>query len=153
MSIYQAAISWQRQANEAFIDAKYSRAHIWSFDGGAIVEASSSPSVVPLPYSVEHHVDPEEAYVASISSCHMLFFLHFAAKAKLVVESYIDNASGIMARNAQGNMAMVEVTLKPQVTWYQPELINDKAIAELHHQAHQSCFIANSVNTLIKIEH
>lgn len=153
MSTYQAAISWQRHPNEAFIDAKYSRAHTWSFDGGAIVAASSSPSVVPLPYSVEHHVDPEEAYVASLSSCHMLFFLHFAAKAGLIVESYIDKASGIMARNAHGNMAMVEVTLKPQITWQHPQRVNEKVLSELHHQAHCACFIANSVNTLIKIEH
>ncbi|ESP94295.1 MULTISPECIES: OsmC family protein [Pseudoalteromonas] len=152
MSIYQATIFWQRQSEEVFIDAKYSRAHKWSFDGGATIDASSSPSVVPLPFSKPDNVDPEEAFVASLSSCHMLFFLHFAAKSGYIVESYEDSATGIMSNNAHGKMAMTEVILKPRIKWQQPESIDKQTVDNLHHQAHEACFIANSVYTEIKVE-
>jgi organic hydroperoxide reductase OsmC/OhrA len=92
MSEYTAQILWQRDEQERFLDQKYSRAHLWSFDGGASIKASSSPSIVPLPYSVEENVDPEEAFIASLSSCHMLFFLQLAAKNKLIVDKYVDQA-------------------------------------------------------------
>ncbi|KZN44474.1 OsmC family protein [Pseudoalteromonas luteoviolacea] len=152
MSIHTAIISWHRQPNEAFTDAKYNRAHTWRFDGGLEVAASSSPSVVPLPYSEPNNVDPEEAYVASLSSCHMLFFLHFAAQSGLIIESYIDNASGVMGKNTHGKTAITDVILKPQITWHHASQIDEQIISELHHQAHNSCFIANSVNTRIRVE-
>lgn len=115
MSHYFATIKWQRHQDEKFIDNCYSRAHIWQFDGGEIVKASSSPHVVPLPYSVAANVDPEEAFIASISSCHMLFFLSIAAKRKYIIESYTDEASGIMQADENNRVAMTEVTLKPAI--------------------------------------
>src|ERR1700759_4210806 len=114
MSSYSATIRWFRKPGEAFLDGRYSRAHRWSFDGGAVVPASSSPSVVRVPLSDPAGVDPEEALVASLSSCHMLFFLDFAKKDGLVVESYEDVAEGAMGKGADGRVAMTVVTLKPQ---------------------------------------
>ncbi|KZN69813.1 OsmC family protein [Pseudoalteromonas luteoviolacea] len=152
MAKYIAQISWQRSQHDAFIDQKYSRVHTWAFDGGAKVEASASPTIVPLPYSDEAHIDPEEAYVASLSSCHMLFFLHFAAKAGLTVDSYVDSAEGIMSHNAQGKLAMTQVILKPQVTWQAGSSVTEKTLNLLHHQAHEACFLANSVHTDIQIK-
>jgi len=152
MAEHTATISWQRANDELFTDQKYSRAHQWDFDGGACVAASPSPHIVPLPYSVAANVDPEEAFVASLSSCHMLFFLQLAAKQQFVVDRYTDNACGLMGKDAQGKMSMTKVTLRPQVkfsgdgqpTWAQLE--------KLHHQAHELCFIANSVKTEVVTE-
>lgn len=150
MSNYSAIVRWQKQPEETFIDNRYSRAHQWQFDGGAVVAASSSPEVVPLPYSVEANVDPEEAFIASLSSCHMLFFLSLAAKKRWVVSRYVDHAVGVMAKNSQGKIAMTEVTLKPQI-----DFIGDSPTAEqieaLHHQAHELCFIANSVTADVRV--
>ena len=115
MSEYFAKVRWLRSENEVYIDNKYSRGHEWEFDGGVTVPASASPHVVPLPYSVEANVDPEEAFVASLSSCHMLFFLMIAAKKKFVVDEYIDDAVGVMEKDAEGKMAMTRVTLRPQI--------------------------------------
>src|SRR5690606_40188844 len=114
MSTPTATVAWVRR-DEPFVDNKYSRAHEWRFDGGAKVPASSSPHVVPLPYSDESAVDPEEAFVASLSSCHMLFFLAFAAKAGYLVDSYVDDAEGHMARDDAGRMWVAEVVLRPRV--------------------------------------
>ena len=100
MSEYSAKVVWKRQPEEAFSDNKYSRGHSWKFDGGAVVAASSAPSIVPPPYSVEANVDPEEAFIASLSSCHMLFFLAIAGKRGFVIDQYIDNAIGIMEKDA-----------------------------------------------------
>ena len=130
-------------------DRRYSRAHWWEFDGGVRVPASSSPHVVPLPWSVAEHVDPEEAFVAAISSCHMLTFLWLAARAGYRVESYRDEAVGIMEANARARQAISRVTLQPLVQFggeRQPDLA---ALEQLHHQAHGECFIANSVTTVI----
>ncbi|MDO6764438.1 OsmC family protein [Agarivorans sp. 1_MG-2023] len=148
MSKYCATIEWQRQEHENYTDNQYSRGHLWHFDGGQSVPASSSPHVVPLPHSVEANVDPEEAFVASLSSCHMLFFLSIAAKNRLVVNSYVDQAVGIMAMNEHGKMAMTEVILNPKVSFADKE-INFTKLEKMHHQAHQQCFIANSVTTKI----
>ncbi|MGY5450488.1 OsmC family protein [Agarivorans sp. MS3-6] len=148
MSEYTATVEWQRQADETYINNHYSRAHWWHFDGGQSVPASSSPHVVPLPYSVEGNVDPEEAFVASLSSCHMLFFLSIAAKNRLVVDSYVDNAVGVMALNDQGLMAMIEVKLNPKVSFANKDISLAK-LEKMHHQAHQQCFIANSVTSKI----
>ncbi|WOX51977.1 OsmC family protein [Aeromonas sp. CD] len=147
MSEYGAIISWQRGASEPFVDQGYSRAHWWEFDGGVRVPASSSPHVVPLPWSVAENVDPEEAFVAAISSCHMLTFLWLAARAGYLVESYRDEAVGIMEANARGRQAITRVTLQPLVQFggeRQPDLA---VLEQLHHQAHEECFIANSVTT------
>lgn len=149
MSEYSATISWLRGASEPFVDQRYSRAHWWGFDGGVRVPASSSPHVVPLPWSVAEHVDPEEAFVAAISSCHMLTFLWLAARAGYRVESYRGEAVGIMEANARGRQAITRVTLQPLVQFggeRQPDLA---VLEQLHHQAHEECFIANSVTTVI----
>ena len=114
MSEYRATISWQLAEDDDFVTSEYSRGHEWQFDGGVVVPASSSPHVVPIPNSVEANVDPEEAFVASLSSCHMLFFLSIAAKRRLIVERYVDDASGIMEPNEEQRLAMTRVTPSAQ---------------------------------------
>ena len=152
MSIYFAQVNWTKQDNENYLDNKYSRAHTWSFDGGAVIPASSSPHIVPLPYSVEANVDPEEAFIASISSCHMLFFLSIAAKNKLVVKCYEDNAEGVMEKDTQGNISITKVTLKPKVVFSAQTQPEYELLEQMHHQAHQQCFIANSVKADVVTE-
>ncbi|KPH93113.1 peroxiredoxin [Pseudoalteromonas porphyrae] len=149
MSEYQVKIDWTRKADELFIDNKYSRSHQWEFDGGLSVAASSSPHIVPLPYSVAENVDPEEAFIASLSSCHMLFFLSIAAKHKIKIDSYIDNAVGVMEKDDAGKVAMTLVTLKPKVTPSEGQALSFEELESFHHQAHELCFIANSVKTKI----
>jgi len=147
MSQHVVKVVWKRGRGERYVDNHYSRGHSWVFDGGITVPASSSPHVVPVPYSVENHVDPEEAFVAALSSCHMLFFLAVAAKRKFVVDAYVDNAIGTMEKNADGKLSMTQVILRPQVT-FTGQLRPSKAqIEEMHHQSHDQCFIANSVKT------
>ena len=142
---------WQRnQAN--FVDKKYSREHIWKFDGGIEVGASSSPQVVPLPYSNPTCVDPEEAFVAALSSCHMLSFLYIAAKKKYVVESYSDRAVGYTNKIEGRKVAVTNVTLRPQVIFAGDNLPTERQVEEMHEEAHDICFIANSVKTEINIE-
>ena len=152
MSEYIAKILWQRDDKEEFIDNKYSRAHQWGFDGGAIVAASPSPHIVPLPYSVEENVDPEEAFIASLSSCHMLFFLQIAAKRKYVVDKYIDHAVGVMEPNSQGKISMTKVTLRPYVKFSGERHPTLEQLEKMHHQSHDQCFIANSVKTEVTTE-
>jgi len=152
MSEYFAKVNWLRASDENYIDNKYSRGHEWSFDGGATVAASSSPHVVPLPYSVEANVDPEEAFVASLSSCHMLFFLSIAAKRKYVVDAYVDNAVGLMAEDDSGKISMTRVTLKPKVVFSGERQPSMAQLEKMHHQSHEQCFIANSVKTEIVTE-
>ncbi|WP_426359638.1 OsmC family protein [Pseudocolwellia sp. HL-MZ19] len=152
MSTYFAQINWAKQDNENYLDNKYSHAHTWSFDGGAIVAASSSPHIVPLPYSVETNVDPEEAFIASISSCHMLFFLSIAAKNKLIIECYEDKAEGVMEKDIQGHVSITKVTLKPKVTFSADTQPVYELLEKMHHQAHQQCFIANSVKADVVTE-
>jgi organic hydroperoxide reductase OsmC/OhrA len=151
MSQHQAHIQWIRQPQECFVDQRYSRAHTWKFDGGITVAASSAPSAVPLPYSKAENVDPEEAFVASLSSCHMLTFIWLAAKEKFVVDSYDDLAIGSMARNARGQMAVAAVRLEPKIVFSGEKLPTDADLERLHHSAHQQCFIANSVLTQITV--
>lgn len=151
MGDYRASIEWRRDGGE-FANNRYSRAHRWRFDGGIEVQASSSPQVVPLPMSVEAAVDPEEAFVASLASCHMLWFLALAQKRGLVVDSYADNAVGKLAPDANRKMAMTEVTLRPRVAFAGSPLPDDTNVIALHHEAHQQCYIANSVTTLIRCE-
>jgi len=149
MSKHIAKISWARNGS-IFTDKKYSRAHAWSFDGGAHVAASSSPHNVPLPYSVAANVDPEEAYVAALSSCHMLWFLSIAAQRGFVVDSYVDAAEGIMEKDAAGKWWMTRVSLKPEITW-SGATPGAQDVDALHHEAHAQCFLANSVKTEIII--
>jgi organic hydroperoxide reductase OsmC/OhrA len=151
MSTYTAGIRWHR-GDQKFTDNRYSRAHAWHFDGGAVVPASSSPAVVPLPMSDAAAVDPEEAFVASLASCHMLWFLSIAAKRGYTVEAYADDASGIMAKNAAGRLAVTTVTLRPLVTFDSAKLPDRAALDALHHAAHEECFIAHSVRSEVIIE-
>ncbi len=150
MKRFTATVAWQRKG-EAFIGGRYSRAHTWAFDGGAVVPGSSSPLSVPLPYSDAEAVDPEEAFVAALSSCHMLFFLGFAAKRHWIVESYVDEAEGFMERNADGKWAMTRVVLRPQLT-FADAIPAQTDIDDLHREAHEECYIANSVKTEVVIE-
>ncbi len=146
MGQYRAEILWTRDG-QTFTDNRYSRKHWWRFDGGIDVPASSSPLVVPLPMSDAVAVDPEEAFVASLSSCHMLWFLSLAAKQGWCVERYVDRAVGEMARAADGKLAMTVVTLYPQVQFSGATLPSRAQIEALHHQAHDECFIARSVRS------
>lgn len=148
---YTATIAWRRRDGEDVAKGRYSRAHEWRFDGGITVPASASPSVVPLPHSREDAVDPEEAFVAALSSCHMLTFIDLARRAGVLVEAYEDEALGIMERIAPGKMAITRVTLRPRIA-FQGGVPDQARLDELHHQAHEACFIANSVTTKIAIE-
>lgn len=148
--LYTAETIWDR-GNQVFSDDKYSRQHLLRFDGGIEVLGSSSPQVVPLPMSVEAAIDPEEAFVSAISSCHMLWFLGIAAERGHVVDRYHDQAEGIMKRNAQGKVAVTHVTLRPLIVFSGTKLPTADDIAAMHHEAHEACFIANSVKTEIVV--
>src|SRR3982751_1558053 len=152
MSTYTATIRWQHGSDEAFAKGQYSRAHEWAFDGGHVMKASASPHIVPAPWSDPEGVDPEEAFIASLSSCHMLFFLDFARRAGFVIDDYVDEAEGVLEKRADGKMAMTRVTLHPHVAWG-ADAPDEATIADLHHRAHEACFIANSVTTDVKVEH
>ena len=151
MAEYTARTLWQRQPHEVFTDQRYSRRHLLQFDGGLEVPGSSSPHSVPLPYSDPAAVDPEETLVASVSSCHMLWFLSLAAKAGFVVDDYRDDASGTMARNAEGRMAITVITLRPTVR-FAGTPPSTEALQHLHHEAHEECYIANSVKAEVRCE-
>jgi organic hydroperoxide reductase OsmC/OhrA len=151
MSAYSARVEWQR-GEQKFTDNRYSRAHTWHFDGGVVIPASSSPAVVPLPMSAAAAVDPEEAFVASLSSCHLLWFLSIAAKRGHLVDTYVDDASGVMAKNSAGRLAMVAVTLRPRVTFSGAKIPDRAALDALHHAAHEECFIAASIRSEVHIE-
>lgn len=151
MSSYTAESKWHR-GEQKFTDNRYSRAHSWLFDGGAVVPASSSPQVVPLPMSDPAAVDPEEAFVAALSSCHLLWFLSVAAKRGFVVDTYADAAAGVMAKNAAGKLAITKVTLRPLVTFSGVKVPDRAELDALHHAAHAECFIAHSVRSEVVIE-
>ncbi len=151
MSAHAATVSWQR-GDEPFVDGKYSRRHVWRFDGGIEVPGSSSPHTVRVPYSDPHAVDPEEAFVASIASCHMLWFLSIAAGRGFRVDRYVDEAVGTMAKNAAGKVAVTRVVLRPAVAFSGDPLPDRAEIDAMHHEAHAECFIANSVTTEIVCE-
>ena len=151
MSNYTAVISWER-SGAVFADNRYSRAHRWNFDGGVEIPASASPHVVPFPLSVAEAVDPEEAFVASLASCHMLWFLSIAAKQGFVVERYRDEATGVMAKNADGKLAMTEVTLRPRIVFAGEKRPSAAQHEAMHHEAHEQCFIASSVKTDVRCD-
>lgn len=149
MTEYVAEVIWQR-GEQDFLGNRYSRKHLLRFDGGQEVAGSSSPHVVPLPMSDASAVDPEEAFVASLASCHMLWFLSIAAKRRFCVDDYRDNASGLMQENAAGKLFIAQVTLRPAVTFSGEHLPSREQIEQMHHRAHEECFIANSVKSEVR---
>lgn len=151
MHKYEAGISWKRDGTK-FTDNRYSRGHEWSFDGGVKIMASSSPLSVPVPYSVVEAVDPEEALVAAAASCHMLTFLYVAAKRGYVVESYVDNAVGIMEKNSEGKTAVTRIMLRPKIEFSAERAPSAEELQSLHHLAHEECYIANSLKSEIVVE-
>ena len=152
MSTYTATIRWSREGAPDFSRGQYSRAHHWSFDGGITLAASASPHIVPAPWASADAVDPEEAFVASLASCHMLFFVDLARRAGHVVDRYIDKAEGLLEKRDDGRMWMSKVTLRPRIDWG-AEKPDEATIADLHHRAHEACFIANSVTTEVRVKH
>lgn len=151
MSEYSAEVLWLRNEQD-FLNNRYSRKHLLRFDGGVEVAGSSSPHVVPVPMSDASAVDPEEAFISSLSSCHMLWFLSIAAKHKFCVDRYSDIATGIMEKNTAGKMFISKVTLKPKVNFSGAQIPTQEEIDRMHHEAHTECFIANSVKTEIRCE-
>ena len=151
MSEHKAIISWKRNGPD-FSKGKYSREHTWTFDGGVTVNASASPSVVPVPYSNPAHVDPEEAFVAAVSSCHMLTFVYLASRQGFQVDNYVDEAVGLVTKNENGVPWVSSIRLKPQISYGGQKLPTSADEERLHHQAHEQCFIANSVKTNVTVE-
>ena len=151
MAEYRALITWSRNG-AAFVDNRYSRGHRWQFDGGIEVPASASPHIVPAPLSVAAAVDPEEAFVASLSSCHMLWFLSIAAARGFLVESYRDDALGLISKDETGALAITRVTLRPEITFGGERRPSADEMSAIHHEAHHKCYIANSVKTDVRCE-
>jgi len=151
MAHYTAEVLWLRNEGD-FAGNRYSRRHLLRFDGGLEVPGSSSPHVVPPPMSDASALDPEEAFVSSLASCHMLWFLSISAKRKFCVDRYFDAAEGIMEKNADGKMAMTIVTLRPDVEFSGTRQPTREELDGLHHEAHDACFIANSVKTDVRCE-
>ncbi len=152
MTQHGAEVRWQRRAGEPFVDRRYSRAHAWHFDGGATIPASSSPHAVPPPWSCAEHVDPEEALVAAVASCHMLTFLFLAARRGLVVERYDDAATGEVGADAHDRPAIVRVTLRPTVVLSGAAEPDDATVAALHDAAHDECPIARSIRAGVVVD-
>jgi organic hydroperoxide reductase OsmC/OhrA len=152
MSQHTAVIRWKNTGTD-FMQGRFSRAHTWTFDGGLTVPASSSPSVVRPPLSDPAAVDPEEAFVASISSCHMLTFLHLARKGGFQVDSYDDTAVGELTKNAAGAFFISQVTLNPRIVYGGDKHPDATELRQLHHDAHEQCFIAQSVKSEITVNH
>jgi organic hydroperoxide reductase OsmC/OhrA len=150
MSEHRATVKWIRTSPD-FLKGKYSREHTWHFDGGVTVPASPSPSVVPVPYSNPAHVDPEEAFVAAVSSCHMLTFLHLASQQGFQVDSYDDKAVGVMTKNEKGVPWVSSVTLHPRIAYSGDKPPTSAEEERLHHSAHEQCFIANSIKTEVRV--
>jgi organic hydroperoxide reductase OsmC/OhrA len=151
MARHVATVEWRR-GDAPFVDNRYPRAHVWRFDGGAVVPASSSPHSVPVPLSDPAGVDPEEAFVAALSSCHMLWFLFLAAKRGLVVDRYVDEAVGVLALDSEGRLVMTRVTLRPAVTFAGGRAPDAAELRDLHAAAHEECFLARSVRSEVDCE-
>ena len=151
MAKYIATISWSRDG-QAFINSKYNRTHKWEFDSGQTIKASASPNIVPTPLSDPSAVDPEEAFIAALSSCHMLWFLSIAAEAGFIVEKYVDKATGILSKDEHGNQAITKVTLFPHVTYIIDGVPSPEEHHNMHEHADKKCFISNSVKTKMEIE-
>jgi organic hydroperoxide reductase OsmC/OhrA len=150
MSDHKATIRWQRTSPD-FLQGKYSREHTWTFDGGLTIPASPSPAVVPVPYSNPAHVDPEEAFVAAVSSCHMLTYLYYASRDGFQVDSYEDDAVGVMTKNDRGVPWISKVTLRPKIIYSGSKLPSLEDEHRLHHMAHEQCFIANSIKSEVRV--
>jgi organic hydroperoxide reductase OsmC/OhrA len=150
MSEHKATIRWTRTGDE-FLKGRFPRAHTWSFDGGLTVPASSSPAAVPAPYSNPANIDPEEAYVASISSCHMMTYLWVAYRNGFIVDSYEDEAVGVLTKNEKGIPWVSVITLHPKISYSGDKIPTAEDIEKFHHQAHDNCFISNSVKTEVKV--
>jgi organic hydroperoxide reductase OsmC/OhrA len=148
---FEAKVVWKR-GSQAFLDQRYDRAHEWQFDGGLHVPASSSPLSVPLPMSNPANLDPEEALVAAVSSCHMLFFLSLAAKSGFSVDHYSDHALGRLGKNAEHKMALTSITLRPHILFSGAMQPDPQQLVALHHAAHEQCYIANSLKTDVRVE-
>jgi len=149
MAVHTATIEWARNDSK-FTDNRYSRAHAWRFDGGLAVPASSSPHVVRVPFSNPANVDPEEAFVAALSSCHMLWFLNLAAVKGYVVDNYADQAQGFMEKNPSGKEWISRVVLRPHIVFSGAKSPSDADVEGLHHEAHAECYLANSVKTSVE---
>jgi len=150
MSEHKASVRWQRSGPD-FVKGKYSREHTWSFDGGVTIPASSAPSSVPLPYSNPAHVDPEEALVASVSSCHMLTYLFLASRKGFQVDSYEDEAVGTMSKNEQGVPWVSTIQLNPKIGYSGEKQPSPDEEEQLHHAAHEECFISNSIKSQVSV--
>ena len=150
MSTYTAKITWKSDSPESFTKNQYTRGHTWLFDGGIVVPASSSPHAVRVPFSVEEAVDPEEALVAAASSCHLLSFLWVASKKGFIVESYEDDAVGEMTKNDAGKEWVSKITLNPTIVWI-GTAPSEEDLAEMHHAAHEGCYIANSIRSEVVV--
>lgn len=151
MAEYCAQLLWRR-GEQDFLGNRYSRRHLLRFDGGLQIAASSSPHVVPAPMSDPEAVDPEEAFVASLASCHMLWFLSIAARRRFCIDRYADSPVGVMAENGDGKQAITVVTLKPAVTFSGERQPGREEVVQMHQQAHEECFIANSVKSEVRCE-
>ena len=151
MSEHKASISWKRTSPD-FLTGAYSRGHTWTFDGGMTIPASPSPSVVPAPWSNPANVDPDEAFVSALSSCHMLTYLYLASRQGFQVDSYFDEAVGVMTKNEKGVPWVSSVTLHPRITYSGGRLPSASDEEGLHHAAHEQCFIANSVKTNVSVK-
>jgi organic hydroperoxide reductase OsmC/OhrA len=149
--IYHATVTWRRAEDADFGKGRYSRGHVWRFDGGIEVKAAASPLIVPRSLTPEDAVDPEEALVASLSSCHMLTFLDIARRAGFVIESYEDKAVGLLERNTAGHLWMSKLTLRPQIAWGGAPPSAEE-LDRLHHDAHDNCIVANSVMTEVRVQ-
>lgn len=152
MATYTAKIEWNNDSPEGFSTNRYTRGHTWEFDGGVTVPASSSPHAVRVPYSVEANVDPEEALVASASSCHMLSFLYVASQAGFVAESYVDNAVGELTAMEDGRQWMSTILLDPTIAWIGEKLPTASELSQMHDKAHHMCYIANSLKTEVSVK-
>jgi len=152
MAEHTALIEWASEDTASFAASRYSRAHRWTFDGGLSMPASASPHVVPLPFSDPDAIDPEEALVAAASSCHMLWFLSLAARRGFVVTRYRDHAAGVMEKDERGKISMTRIRLRPDIAFAGARQPTPAELEQLHHEAHESCFIANSLRTDITVE-
>lgn len=151
MADYVASVRWERGTDTGFTAGRYRRKHEWLFDGGARVPASASPQHVPLPYADAAGVDPEEALVAAASSCHMLFVLYFASQRGLAIASYTDDAVGSMSKDANGREYIGQIILRPNIVFDGDKRPVQSEVDALHHDAHEHCYIANSVKTEIVV--
>jgi len=152
MSEHKATIKWTHSQGD-FLKGTYSREHTWTFDGGITLPASSSPSAVRVPFSNPANVDPEEAFVASLSSCHMLTYLYVASRKGFEISSYEDDAVGLMTKNERGTLWVSSVVLRPRISYAGTKTPTHEEEDQMHHAAHEGCFIANSVKTDVRVEH